>query len=488
MVEEERNKRKRKMVNLLHQVINIMQTDIASESEDAANMPTRTDTMISSVLEHVENAETRPPAAARPADRLRRMPAAAAGSASTATGTATSTPSPTPRPRQSATREWPSTSSTIDSSARVTTTDFPSAIAEHRALFQPYPRRNTTATASASTSTSRYNRRHVGRQTSQERFTGTRVSQNERTIKRWFLCLHTTDACVVPTTTLKSQLYDSGLGEREVVFRMCDDAAAVKDSIFSTFPKLEQTGGFEVLKVKEGSRTCLDVIQVGSFPSAKLRSFGTSSSTKLYLRPLQRDITLDETASAAEDLEECVECGEYYPIAEMRSHKEDCMRYNVEFVEVPYATPTDDVLVFEEPILEPVQDSFGSADLTAAIGSIIDNITAEDPKAVLAEYTKAFLQGRPLDVDVERSLTMVGDVEEIFLDREEIFPTAFSELMRGHVNRRLPLRVNLLGEDVDDLGGPRREVLTLLHREVLNNFVANGSLVTNPAFVRQKKI
>lgn len=59
-----------------------------------------------------------------------------------------------------------------------------------------------------------------------------------------------------------------------------------------------------------------------------------------------------------------------------------------------------------------------------------------------------------------------GDTTNIFVSRERILDTGFSELMEPNLNFRLPLEVTFYGEEAQDLGGPRKEFFGLILKEI----------------------
>lgn len=75
--------------------------------------------------------------------------------------------------------------------------------------------------------------------------------------------------------------------------------------------------------------------------------------------------------------------------------------------------------------------------------------------AVLNQYTRVFLAGRPSDVQWEDE-TIEGDTSHLYVSRKSCLRYSIEELCHQK-NLRFPLEVTFLGELAQDLGGPRRE-------------------------------
>lgn len=74
--------------------------------------------------------------------------------------------------------------------------------------------------------------------------------------------------------------------------------------------------------------------------------------------------------------------------------------------------------------------------------------------AVLKEYSRNFLRGRPLDIENEDGL-IEGQTTEIFVSRYNLYMDTMSELL-DPLQRDLsfPLEVTFSGEEAADYGGP----------------------------------
>ena len=84
---------------------------------------------------------------------------------------------------------------------------------------------------------------------------------------------------------------------------------------------MKHCGGFEFLTVKERSRTELNVVSYGSCSTDEIRCFGTG---RIYIRPVQTDIVLNESVDWGEQYEDCMTCNMPIALSEMRQHLEEC--------------------------------------------------------------------------------------------------------------------------------------------------------------------
>lgn len=58
----------------------------------------------------------------------------------------------------------------------------------------------------------------------------------------------------VPSTAMKQELREAGLGQRRIVFKnKKGDFKHIQEGLFSNFPKLREAGGFELYRQQEGT-------------------------------------------------------------------------------------------------------------------------------------------------------------------------------------------------------------------------------------------
>lgn len=92
---------------------------------------------------------------------------------------------------------------------------------------------------------------------------------------------------------------------------------------FREFPRLEEGGGFEIMHTMENSRVFLNVASVGACAVDELIQM---SSGRIYIRPIQRSLPIDETKKiqVSSDYEECHNCGSLINLENLRDHGKEC--------------------------------------------------------------------------------------------------------------------------------------------------------------------
>ncbi|XP_028403172.1 uncharacterized protein LOC114525912 [Dendronephthya gigantea] len=119
--------------------------------------------------------------------------------------------------------------------------------------------------------------------------------------------------------------------------------------------------------------------------------------------------------------------------------------------------------------------------LRNAIDATLKATTAnDDPVQVLRTFSCHFLRGRPLDV-MDPTVQLEGETTDVFVTRENIYEDGMDELLGGLgvSDPSLPLEVTFTGECAQDLGGPRKEFLGAMTREIKDHlFVVGGDTYT----------
>ncbi|MDA8002743.1 MAG: hypothetical protein MPL62_15790 [Alphaproteobacteria bacterium] len=107
------------------------------------------------------------------------------------------------------------------------------------------------------------------------------------------VCLNSKDATRVPLTVAEKELLvEAGLGEKKVTI---DDMSCspqdFKAAIVSTFPKLEDCGGFELLRCLPHGLKKLEPISaaVAQYPKLLKSVVGNG---RVFIRPIQKDLSL----------------------------------------------------------------------------------------------------------------------------------------------------------------------------------------------------
>ena len=110
-----------------------------------------------------------------------------------------------------------------------------------------------------------------------------------------FVCLSSTNVDRVPTSKLgKLALEEVRLGGKNVIIpNISCNLEVFRLLVLATYPKLQSGGGFELLRCKQQSRELLLIGQAGSPKLLKQHV----CNGKVYIRPIQRDLSLEMVAS-----------------------------------------------------------------------------------------------------------------------------------------------------------------------------------------------
>ena len=105
--------------------------------------------------------------------------------------------------------------------------------------------------------------------------------------------------------------------------------------------------------------------------------------------------------------------------------------------------------------------------LKLAISATLSSTNESDePVKMLRTFVAHLLRGRPLDIRDESEL-IEGPTTEIFVSRLNIYEDGMDELLSGtSPDYSFPLEVTFTGECAQDLGGPRKEFLGAMMREI----------------------
>ncbi|CAB4023555.1 Hypothetical predicted protein, partial [Paramuricea clavata] len=108
-----------------------------------------------------------------------------------------------------------------------------------------------------------------------------------------FVCLaDSTTNCPPLSVKEKTDLCNAGLGDTTILLELNDSSVYLHEEVLKTFPKLSDTGGYELLLHQRGGG------ENGGFhtikpPLCSLRLKDVCGKAKIYVRPLQRNIPLD---------------------------------------------------------------------------------------------------------------------------------------------------------------------------------------------------
>ena len=100
----------------------------------------------------------------------------------------------------------------------------------------------------------------------------------------------------VPSTAYKSQLSGASLGEKKITFEKKSSCGYFHEKLLESYPKLKEGGGYKLMRTKFRSTSKLEILQPkGNGGHNVLDLKEMVSSAKIYVRPLQKDLSLEQT-------------------------------------------------------------------------------------------------------------------------------------------------------------------------------------------------
>ena len=114
-----------------------------------------------------------------------------------------------------------------------------------------------------------------------------------------FVCLSKTTVTKPPTSMEAGELLRAGLGKKQLVILDGGDSSEVHTEILNAFPKLQEGGGYELLRVGDngGQRTQLRLIPPPSEGYTVSYLKEVLRQAKVYVRPMQKDLPLEPVIS-----------------------------------------------------------------------------------------------------------------------------------------------------------------------------------------------
>ena len=115
-----------------------------------------------------------------------------------------------------------------------------------------------------------------------------------------FVCLSSTNAENPPSSVNeRTELRNAGLGDISIKLELNDDRNNLYGKVMECFPKLADAGGFEFLLFQRGSGED-GGFHVISPPHTSKHVKDVSSQSKIYIRPVQKDLSLNSDKVAEE--------------------------------------------------------------------------------------------------------------------------------------------------------------------------------------------
>lgn len=108
-----------------------------------------------------------------------------------------------------------------------------------------------------------------------------------------FVCLVFKDQDVIPDPADRPALQMAGFGEKKILIPGDSDANAIYCQLMKEFPKLQDAGGFELMRTANKGSKCLDVIDVPPTGCNVNYLKAIVHNARVFIRPLQRDLSLE---------------------------------------------------------------------------------------------------------------------------------------------------------------------------------------------------
>ncbi|KXJ10283.1 hypothetical protein AC249_AIPGENE17508 [Exaiptasia diaphana] len=318
----------------------------------------------------------------------------------------------------------------------------------------------------------------------------------------------------VPTASERQALMRSGLGLKKIKLELDDNEETVIRKITSDeadddgqpkgYPKLKGIGGFEFLYCGSRSRE-LKLLKCAR-TARQLRQNMGGSQCKIYLRPIQMNISVDDDSgnhlTKTKLTEKCKICNNAFPIDSLREHFSSCSDYaqsenestdderqeegegEIEVLEdtaaeTPQSARVNPVVDLTSDAIEVNADDSGqnpdivpdNMSLEEAIKKTINHCkenNIENPLEVLHYMQKMVVTGRPLEIENPNE-ALEGETNFILVDRMDLLSTAFDEI-NAITDLRKTLEVQFYNETAQDSGGPRKEFFRIVLQEIKETY------------------
>eukprot|EP00794_Sanderia_malayensis_P008411 gene8411-9311_t len=332
-------------------------------------------------------------------------------------------------------------------------------------------------------------------------------SKKGRVVARRFVCLADKEQSTTPDAEEHRGLLAAGLGEAKVAVPESCEEEEIRDLLLSSFSKLADAGGFELMFAESRTRE-LKIIPPG--PSGLTMKYLVAfiGQGKIYVRPIQQDLMMSvqtnrPTLNFKPSRELCIDCDEIIEIQQLREHKAICGKNHTR---PDTASKPSDVDNLDFPPAYTWEPKFNANEGEAAAAStscikppspqqgknyktyisIIDDDEDDDPsflvtlEASIAE-SKA-TQNIALDtmhasiesfISANLNFEDDEDKQHIIISRKFIHNSTRA-ISRENFTFFKPLAVTFSGEEAVDTGGPKREYLRLLMSGIGKSSVFDG--------------
>ena len=192
----------------------------------------------------------------------------------------------------------------------------------HSELQTLFPHHFTSNSGSANCSRNRsFNSRKRKRNVQQS--SSNKCTSKAKTITRKFVCLADKEQYDVPDREEQRELLVSGLGEVKVAVPENAKEKDVRHLLTEIFPKLKDSGGFELMYVESRSKELL-LIPLGPDGLSMTYIASFIGQGKIYIRPIQQDLPLNDDGAPPVTQEECKNCHAMVDLINLREHYKQC--------------------------------------------------------------------------------------------------------------------------------------------------------------------
>ena len=108
-----------------------------------------------------------------------------------------------------------------------------------------------------------------------------------------FLSLANIDQVSPPSPMERAKLMQAGLGLKSLSFPDCCGSDYFHQELIDAFPRLQEAGGYELLRTGNRGNNYLDIIPVPSKGYSVVYLKGIVGQAKVYIRPLQQGLSLE---------------------------------------------------------------------------------------------------------------------------------------------------------------------------------------------------
>ncbi len=168
-------------------------------------------------------------------------------------------------------------------STRINNVNNDRVLGNFRNLFAPYGTTNSRSTSSTVQSANPPKKRKKQNAALFRRETWTHT----------FCCLANREQCVPPTVNLKAKLQQAGLGQKKICLNWKANAIYVKTKLEDVFPKLTNSGGFDILRLgPQTSELVLIKPPRSGYSVPFLRDAAGLGQAVAFIRPIQDNLDL----------------------------------------------------------------------------------------------------------------------------------------------------------------------------------------------------